>query len=408
MTKNGHRLVTIRSTDELRSVSAAWDDLWLASEVRSPLARAEAIVQWVERFAPDATVTCLAVEAAGRFVAGLPLVGRRLGGLVEIGGLAANCWALCGDLLISAAEESDDALDRLLNGVADLDWPLIRLQPIVCTAPRWRAFAAAARRHGLEIAASSTDVVGQVEIAGEWQDYQQRLAGNHRRHMRKAAKRAKAGGRLSLEVHTQFDRGTIADLLRRGCELEDRSWKGSAGTSILRVPGMFEWFLEQAQQLAACGQLQLTFLELDRRPIAFEYGYRAKATYFSHKVGYDPAFADLSPGQLLRSLLLERFFQDDRVRVVDFWGPLSDATGKWATSCYPVGSLIVAPDRLLSRLALRGYRTLRPYWRRSRHNRPITRPEHDLPSLNIGPPDEHVLSAEGAVGLDSSPAMSQT
>ena len=375
-------LVAIRSVGELRSLAMAWDDLWRRSEVRSPLARAETVASWIERFAPAARFECLAVEAEGKLAAALPLVGRRLRNLVEIGGLPANSWALCGDLLVDAATDVDAAMDALVAGIAKLDWPAVWLEPVAYESPRWQAFVAAVRRRGLAVAPLFVDVVGQVDVQGSWSSYQERWTRNHRRHIRKADRRATTTGRLSLEVCTAFEPGRVADLLRRGCDIENRSWKGEAGTSILRAPGMFDWFVKQAEQLADWGQLQLTFLQLDGRPIAFEYGYRAKATYFSHKVGYDPAYAHLSPGQLLRQRMLERFFAERQVRCVDFWGPLSDATAKWATHCYRVGRLVVAPDRLFSQLAVRGYRTLRPWLRTRQPARPIAKLANSLSPLD--------------------------
>jgi CelD/BcsL family acetyltransferase involved in cellulose biosynthesis len=390
------KLIVIRSIDELRFWSDGWDDLWQRSDVRSPLARAETIAQWIEHYAPAARLHFLVVEAGGKVMAALPLVSRRLGGVVEVGGLPANSWGLCGDLLHDVTA-TDDVFDALLAGIANLDWPLAWLEPVAYESNRWQLFVAAARRQSLTVAPYFTDVVGQVEIAGSWDNYQAHWTGNHRRHLRKAIKRTSASGTLSLAVQTEFEPQQIGELLRRGCEIEDLSWKGSAYTSILRTPGMFDWFLRQAQQLAGWSQLQLTFLELDGRPIAFEYGYRAKATYFSHKVGYDPAFAQLSPGQLLRRLLLEQFFSNRDILCVDFWGPLSDATAKWTTCCYPVGKLVVAPKRLFSQLAICGYGALRR-WRR--RNRPIVKLPNRLSPLDSSRHGATGDNKEAMTGLD--------
>jgi len=46
----------ITSVDELRDNADAWDDLWLRSDVETPTARAELLEQWLEYFAPGATL----------------------------------------------------------------------------------------------------------------------------------------------------------------------------------------------------------------------------------------------------------------------------------------------------------------------------------------------------------------
>ena len=79
--------------------------------------------------------------------------------------------------------------------------------------------------------------------------------------------------------------------MRRAFEIEDRGWKATQGTSVLRSPRVFEYFCRQARQLAQWDQLELTFLKLAGQPIAFEFGNRSKRTYFSPKVGFDENFS---------------------------------------------------------------------------------------------------------------------
>ena len=130
-----------------------------------------------------------------------------------------------------------------------------------------------------------------------------------------------------------------------GLEIEDRGWKGRAASSVLKSPGMFDFYLEQARRAALGGQLRLVFLELDGVPIAFEYGWLSKGIYFSPKVAYDEAYAQLSPGELLRAELVERFHADRSCESIDYLGP-SSATADWSTSApRGAGSHSDHPDR---------------------------------------------------------------
>ena len=358
-------LCRIRSTDELRAAATNWDALWQRSEVSVPLARAEFVAQWVSQFGQRGAFLALVVKDGETFVAALPLIGSHLPQRLHCGGLTSNPWGLCGDFLLDGAADKTAALETLVEGLNEVPWPLLCLAPVAYESRRWRLLAAAAQSRGLRTLAVFSDRVGQVQIDGRWDDYLAARSGNHRRYLRKARKRAELSGELTLDVHTELSASELETLMRRGCEIEDHNWKGAAGTSILRAPKMFEWHTEQARRMAGYGHLQLTFLSHAGRPIAFEYGYRAKATYFSPKVGYDAAYARFSPGQLLRAMLLERFFSDGKIAHVDFWGPLSDATAKWATAHYPVGKIWIAPRRFSSRLALAGYTAIRRYWRRA-------------------------------------------
>jgi CelD/BcsL family acetyltransferase involved in cellulose biosynthesis len=188
--------------------------------------------------------------------------------------------------------------------------------------------------------------------------------------MRKALARARRRGALDLEVHHPTTRDEIEPLLRQIFEIEDRCWKGEAGTSVLKTPGMLGFFVNQAELLAGWGQLEILLLKMSGEPIAFEYGLVGKGTYFSPKVGYDERFNDLSPGQLLRACYYERLHAEGRISEIDFLGPLTSATAKWASSDYTVGRLLIARDRLISRTAVAGYLRLRPLvrWIKAKRN----------------------------------------
>lgn len=144
--------------------------------------------------------------------------------------------------------------------------------------------------------------------------------------------------------------------MRRGLEIEDLGWKGSAGSSVLKTPGMEAFFLRQAEMLAAEGQLELAFLESAGRPIAFIYGQTAKGVFHSAKIGYDPSYAEYSPGQLLRYFLLERFFNESGRKAIDFLGPLTESHAAWRPQPYTIARLAASLGGHVGDAAISAYR----------------------------------------------------
>ena len=363
---------------ELRAAAGAWDDLWRRAESAAPLTRAELLAQWLDEFAPMATWRCLAVEEAGQLVAALPLVGRRVTRLVELGTVPSNPWCVCGDLLVDPEADVPAVMDALVNAVNRRPWPLLWLTPIPLAAARWQAFAAALKRAEMPFATQTNYSIGEIQIVRDWPAYEASWTSKHRRQMRKVLRLARRDGSLELKVYDRFQGDELEQALRHGFAIENRSWKGQSGTSVLRTPGMFDLYHCQARQLAEWGQLQLAFLEHAGREIAFEYGFCAKRTYFSAKVGYDSAFAAYCPGQLLRLLLLKRFHDEAEVARFDFWGPLSQATSQWADSAYPVGRLVVSRRRLAAKLSFQAFRLLQlcghPLRRTPRNDDPAVAP----------------------------------
>ncbi len=313
-----------------------------------------------------AVVRTLAVEQDGRFVAALPLVGGRLKRFIPIGRLPYNNWSWAGDLLLDPAADIPEALSTLLAGLSQLGWPLIWFDAIPFEAPRWRQFAAAANDRGLRTQTRESFRVAEIAIDHDWPGYMRRWSKNHRRQIKRMESRADTAGGAVLTAHCELRPDEIEPLLRRGFKIEDSGWKGAAGTSVLKAPGRFEYHLQEASEIAKIGALQISFLEFQGRPIAFEYGWNCKGVQHAFKIGYDESFAELTPGQLLRHRLLQRYFADPRQRTLDFLGPLTDATAKWATATYPVGRLVLSTGSLSGRVVLHAYRSWWPWIQRLR------------------------------------------
>jgi CelD/BcsL family acetyltransferase involved in cellulose biosynthesis len=249
-----------------------------------------------------------------------------------------------------------------------MPWRLLWLDEAVLDAPRWRRLQQAFADRRMTAAAHRRWPVGRVAIDGDWSAYKARWSRKHRQKMAWAGRRLAERGQVRLVVQSRLAPDEVAAWMRRGFEIEDRSWKGVAGSSVLRTPGLADFFTRQAEQAARWGQLELVFLECGDRPAAFCYGLSAKGVFHSMKVGYDREFAEQVPGQLLRYHLLDRFFAEVGRKALDFQGPINEAHAAWLPERYTIGRLAVAPRGFVGRLAVRAYRDLWPCvrgWRRA-------------------------------------------
>ncbi|MCD4727277.1 MAG: GNAT family N-acetyltransferase [Pirellulales bacterium] len=356
-------IIHITSLEDLRNNATAWDDLWWQSDVAMPLARAESLAQWVEHFRPRADFHALVVARSGRWIAALPLVSYRVGWLIPSGEQPGNAWSPCGELLCDATVETDATMDMLLAAAAQLPWQLLWLNDAVPETPRWQALLRACERVDIATDYHERYRVGRVEIGGSWELFRKRLPKNHRQGMCRATRRLECEGEVRFEMNSKLDPSEIKPWLDEAFEVENLGWKGAGGSSVLSTPGMFRFFVGQAEQLARWSQLETAALRLDGRMLAFVYGFRAKGVYFAHKIGYDPGFAAFSPGQLLFHHILEQLHNDGQTGALDFVGPLSQSHSRWRPATYGVGRVALAPRRLLGRVAMYTYRHV---WRRLR------------------------------------------
>lgn len=361
------RILIIRSIAELLDHAAAWDDLWNRSATTIPTVQATAIAQWLAQFGEGYRFLAVAVEEAGVFVAGLPLITKHRGGLVSVGEMPFNAWTPAGELLLDEELSTEETWALLINALNNVDCSWLWLDACVIDSARWMQFLLACEKAGFACDVQERFRIARTDLTGDWEAYRKTWSRNHRRNVTRHRRQLEADyGQVRLRLEAPTNPQQLAALLRHGFEIEDRSWKGAAGTSILRSPGMWAYYLRQAELLAARDQLLLAFLEVDQQPIAFQYGWSAKGVYHPFKIGYDERYHAYGPGQLLIHDLLEHFFHTRSQRTFDFIGPLSAASSKWQTSRYTIGRIVVAPRQMFGQAMIYAYRHLWPTLKRWR------------------------------------------
>ena len=357
-------LEELNSIGQLLERASAWDRLWERSPVTLPTVRAELIAEWVTHFAAGARFRGLAVWQDGEMVAGLPLVGRRVRGLLNLGDLTWNYWSPNGELLIDAKVDAEEVADLLAGAIDRLRWPLMWLELVPHETARWQALIAAFLKRGLSVDVHPRYRIGVVDTGGDLAEYQADRSKNLRRTLGKHLRRLEKDGPVRWEVLDRLSPEEVGVAVGKAFEIEQRSWKPAAGGSVLDTPGVVDFYHRQALKLAEWGNLRLAFMEHRGRPIAFELGWIAKGVYHSFKVSYDEAYGKFGPGQLLRRHLIETSFERADERLVDFQGPPSDALDAWTTRSYGIAKVVVAPRRYSSRVLFAGFRLTAPIVRR--------------------------------------------
>ena len=314
--------IHLTSVEQLRAAAADWDDLWWRSETALPTARAETL--WPNGSSNSGrgpASTCWSVADERQWIAALPLVSCRVGWLIPAGGLPSNPWTPCGELLLDPAADADAALDVLLAAAGELPWQLLWLNEALPETPRWQALLRACDRAGMAAAYHQRFRVGRVEIDRRLGHLPEAVAqdppprdgpGRH------------GDWRAKATCSTRCDRAFEHPRSSPGFARHSK-WKIAAGRArparrCSARPGMFRFFLRQAEQLARWGQLETAALRLDGRMLAFIYGFRAKGVYFAHKISYDPRLAAFSPGQLLFYHVLEQLHSDGEARALGLHG----------------------------------------------------------------------------------------
>jgi CelD/BcsL family acetyltransferase involved in cellulose biosynthesis len=369
------KLVQFDSVDQLRRRAAAWDDLWRRSDVTLPTARAELVAQWVEQFAAGRRFAAIAVEDGGQFVAALPLVAAPGAAGRFLAVLPRNGWTDAGDLLLDP-DATNNAIRILAGGLRRLGWAVACGDGVKSQSPSWRRFLDVLRAQNSRIATRTKFHVGLIDIGRDWDACQASWSRNHRGAVKRSLRKLEEAGQVELLAYTDLSPDRADELLQTVCEVEDKSWKGESGSSILRSPGMREFYRRQARQLSECGQLEISLLRQRDTVLAGEYAFTAKGVLHSLKVAYDAEHRQAGPFRLLRYLQLQRFFGEQRIRQVDTLGILSEANAKWSTRMYTLDRVVFGTGGGVGNRLVDGYDRLWP-----RVKRALGRPLAEAPPL---------------------------
>lgn len=335
----------LRVFSDLKSFLAhqeLWDDLWHRSRSVLPTARADLIGHWVQHFALGSRFCVLVVAEADRWLAGFPLVQRRIKGGLPAADLPANPWTANGELLVDESTNVGEVLRCLCQGLSQTQWPLLWIDMVPAQAARWQCLLAELQTLRLPFLLHWRYPVGVVRFEGDFSAYWASRSSHLQKKVRKGLRQLEKLGKVEIRILQEATPLQWAGALERAWRIEDASWKGQAGTSVLQTPGMADFYHKQTQILAGWHSARLAFLEVAGRAVAFLYGWEAKNVVQVLKIGYDPEFARFSPGHLLWYLWLQNLANQNPSVTVDFLGPLTEGTRPWATEKYPIGRIIVA------------------------------------------------------------------
>jgi hypothetical protein len=183
-----------------------------------------------------------------------------------------------------------------------------------------------------------------VAIKGTFDAYVQSRSRTTRKRLNQQIRRWRAlsGGATSIkEFRIPAE---MADFYSIAGPLSRKSWQGKKGVGLEEIDTR-----EDILRMAAAGQARGYILYCGNQPAAFQLYYVQGTTMVASQIGYDPAYAELSPGTTLLYLILEKLFAEGEMEYLD----LIEGTGwayksSFATLRVPSMQFIYFPRRPVS------------------------------------------------------------
>lgn len=368
---------TINSIADFAQYCGPWNQLWDNSNAYEPLSRSEGIQGWHQQFSEEDKFSAIMVWNGAQLVGGLPLIHSQKSG-VKLLKQPRNDWVNAGELMVHSDVEIQSVVAAIVKELSTFSESILCFDGVRFESEAWATFIEQIKSISGQIGILRQEKVGLIDVGNDWEAYFKNLSGNHRSTVRRAEKKARKSAELSLLRLQDLNADDCVTWMNRAFEIENRSWKREAGTSILASEGMSSFYLDEAEIAREAGMLELWFLMLDQQPIAFEYCHHAKQVCLSYKIGYDEAFKNLAPGKLLRKLQLETMCLESPGTVLDTKGILCPTKAKWATSTYPIGRLVVALKGHVPKLLLNAYLRAKPIVQKLRNG------DTDSPVIELG------------------------
>ncbi len=163
-----------------------------------------------------------------------------------------------------------------------------------------------------------------------------------KKRFKRRENRLKRAGEVDCLTH--ISSAAIEPELSRFIDLHKRRWAETSTPSKFNDPDQQAFFETLTRRAGNTGSLRYTTLTLDGALVAAHYGFLHNGTFTFYKPAYDPAYAKITPGDVILKRMLEQA-RDESAELFDFTIGEEPYKLGFATEVPQVISLHVTPSR---------------------------------------------------------------
>jgi CelD/BcsL family acetyltransferase involved in cellulose biosynthesis len=286
----------IRDPAALAALVPEWWGLWRLAAEATPFQSPAWLTPWWDIFAPGQLCT-VAVRNGRTLVALAPLylesgpLGLRL---LPLGiGISDYC-----DLLIDADEAG--AAEALMSAIVDVaPWEIFELTEVSPSAAALKLPAPAP----LTATTSDASVAPVLPLPDRIEDLAATVPRLRLRQLHRARNAAARRGEMSIVVG---DADNAEALLQDLVRLHTARWKGSGSPGVFADKRVVEFHAAALPGLMDSDLVRLYALMFDDRIAAIYYGFLHRGCGYAYLGGFEPEFADDSPGLLVMGYAIEQ------------------------------------------------------------------------------------------------------
>lgn len=259
---------------------------------------------WWDVFANEAQLHLLSLHHANKCVALFPLLFAE-GTLAFVGG-----QDLCDYLdFIIDKDHEEEAYEALFTYLDGANWQTIDLHSLQADSPTLRSVPAWAESRGYAVEVQEEDVCPATNLPANWDDYLQGLGKKDRHELRRKMRRLAAAGEVSY--HRVADTHDLAADIEDFFRLHRLSREEKAR---FMTPQMERFFTEIVARFLPENRLRLYFMSVEGKRVAAVICFDEGKDLWLYNSGYDPAYASLSVGLLLKAFCVQQAIAEGKKR----------------------------------------------------------------------------------------------
>jgi hypothetical protein len=194
----------------------------------------------------------------------------------------------------------DASLDDVIPILEALPWDLVSLSGVADVAPNVTRLTEALARRGFIVRRTPLDTCPWIDLPESWDAYLAGLSSSRRQTIRRRERKLEREHTLTV---TDYAADRLDEGLDRLRSLHAARWEGPGALGNPRLDRLIRRF---SAGLAARGELWLTTLDLDDKPVAAWHGFAHGDTVYFYQSGRDPAHESESVGAVLMAAMIRR------------------------------------------------------------------------------------------------------
>jgi len=311
------QVTRIATPDALQQCSASWNCLTRGVPFRSW----EWLSTWWEHYGADRALYVLAAhDELGTLLGMLPLFRERSatrGRVLQLLGSGEVCTDYV--TILSTSEHEDLVIDAIAHWLIEASgrnandadvWDLLELDCIPTNDTAMAKLVGTLAEAGCGVHRQPGLNCWKLSLPASWDDVSGGLSKNRRRVFRKLQRVAIDSGRL--EFHTANTDDEFETTMKLFVDLHQKR-RLSLGKPGCFASKRFAAFIDGvSKQLWSAGTLELSWVELDGRPVAVEYCLLDAHTTYVYQGGIEPAAHKESPGHLMTMALMRHSIESSR------------------------------------------------------------------------------------------------